>query len=123
MGLATGPFIAAPYHIVWVPTHRHRILTGPIREWVHESIQFICSYAGCELTQLSIQHDHAHLILMVPTKTSLSDFMGRLKGQTSIKVYKRFKSLREKSSWGEHFRVKSYRVDTIGLEAEMIQNT
>lgn len=74
------------YHIVWVPKYRYRILTGPIREWVHEGIQSICSYAICEVTQLDVQQDHAHLIVMVPPKVAISDFMGRLKGQTSIEV-------------------------------------
>jgi len=66
---------------VWVPKYRYRILTGPIREWVHEGIQSLCSYAGCEVTQLNVQQDHAHLIVMVPPKVAISDFMGRLKGQ------------------------------------------
>ena len=151
MGLATGPLTAIPsfrvvaatkkgkekavsrfkklshtiwhcqYHIVWVPKYRYRILTGPIREWVHEGIQSICSYTGCEVTQLNVQQDHVHLIVMVPPKLSISDFMGRLKGQTSIKLFKRFKDLRKKPYWGNHFWAKGYCVDTIGLDAEMIE--
>jgi putative transposase len=47
--------------------------------------------------------------------------MGRLKEQTSIKVFKRFKELRKKPYWGNHFWAKGYCVDTIGLDAEMIE--
>ena len=109
------------YHIVWVPKYRYRILTGPIRDWVHEAVQSICSYAGCEVTQLNVQQDHAHLIVMVAPKISVSDFMGRLKGQSSIRLFKRFKDLRKKPYWGNHFWSKGYCVDTIGLDAEMIE--
>jgi REP element-mobilizing transposase RayT len=83
------------YRIVCVLTYRYSILTGPIREWVHGGIQSLCRYAGCEVPQLNVQHDHAHLIVMVPPKLSISGFMGRLKGQTSIKLFKRFKELRK----------------------------
>ena len=58
---------------------------------------------------------------MVPPKLSISDFMGRLKGQTSIRLFKRFKDLRKKPYWGNHFWAKGYCVDTIGLDAEMIK--
>ena len=94
------------YHIVWVPKYRYRILTGPIREWLHEGIQSIWSYAGCELTQLNVQQDHVHLIVTVPSKVSISGFMGRLKGQTSIMLFKRLKDLRKKPFCGTQFWVK-----------------
>ena len=104
------------YHIVWVPKYRYRILIGLIREWVHEAIQSISRYAGCEVTQRNVQQDHAHLIVMVPPKVSVSDFMGRLKGQSSIRLFKRFKELRKKPYWGNLFWAKGYCFDTIGLE-------
>ena len=109
------------YHIVWIPKYRYRILTGPIREWVHEGIQSLCRYAGCAVTQLNVQQDHVRLIVLVPPKLSISDFMGRLKGQSSIRLFKRFKELRKKPYWGNHFWAKGYCVDTIGLDAEMIE--
>jgi putative transposase len=91
------------YHIVWVPKYRYRTLSGPIREWVHEGIQSLCRYAGCEVPQLNVQHDGVHLIVVVRPKLSLADFMGLLKGQTSIKVFKRFKELRKKAQFPQLF--------------------
>ena len=58
---------------------------------------------------------------MIPPKLSVSDFMGRLKGQVSINLFKQFNHLRQKPYWGNHFWSKGYCVDTIGLDAEMIQ--
>jgi len=58
---------------------------------------------------------------MVPPKFAISDFMGRLKGQTSIKLFNRFKELRKKPYFCNHFWAKGYCVDTIGLDAEMIE--
>ena len=109
------------YHIIWVPKYRFRILTGPVGQSVADGIQAICGYAGSEVVELSVQKDHVHLIVMVPPKLSISDLMGRVKGQTSMKIFKQFRYLRKKPYWGNHFWAKGYCVDTIGMDAEMIR--
>ena len=48
------------YHIVWVPKYRFRILVGAIRDAVHDGIQAICGFAGCEVVELNVQKDHVH---------------------------------------------------------------
>ena len=57
---------------------------------------------------------------MVPPKIAISDLMGRLKGQTAIKIFKHFPELRQKPYWGNQFWSKGYCVDTVGLDEEMI---
>jgi putative transposase len=84
------------YHITWVPNYRFRILTGPVGQSAAEGIQAICGYAGCEVVELNVQKDHVHLIVMVPPKVSISNLMGRVKGQTSMKLFKQFRYLRKK---------------------------
>ena len=61
------------------------------------------------------------MVVMVPPKVSISDLMGRLKGQTAMKVFRRFRHLRKKPYWGNHFWAKGYCVDTVGLDAEMVR--
>jgi len=109
------------YHMIWVPKYRYQILTGPLKEAAQARIYSMCSYCGCDVVELNVQKDHVHLIVMIPPKLSVSDFMGRLKGQVSINLFKQFGHLRKKPYWGNHFWSKGYCVDTIGLDAEMIQ--
>ncbi|HJO63361.1 MAG TPA: IS200/IS605 family transposase [Desulfobacterales bacterium] len=109
------------YHIVWVPKYRHRILDGAIQAATESGIQAISGYAGCEVVELNVQPDHVHLVAMVPPKLAISDLMGRVKGQTAIKLFKQFRHLRQKPYWGNHLWAKGYCVDTLGLDAEMIQ--
>jgi putative transposase len=47
--------------------------------------------------------------------------MGRLKGQTAIKTFKRFPHLRQKPYWGNQFWSKGYCVDTVSLDEDMIR--
>ena len=87
------------YHIVWVPKYRYRVLTGAVREAVGEGVQAICGYAGCEVVELNVQPDHVHMIAMVPPKVAISELMGRVKGQSSIKIFKQFRRLKGKPYW------------------------
>ena len=109
------------YHITWVPKYRYRILVGGVREAVEEGIQAICGYTNCEVMELNVQRDHVHMVVMVPPKLAISDFLGRVKGQTAMKLFRRYRQLRKKPYWGNHFWAKGYCVDTLGLDPEMIQ--
>lgn len=109
------------YHITWVPKYRYRVLVGGVREAVEEGIQAICGYTNCEIMELNIQRDHVHMVVMVPPKLAISDFLGRVKGQTAMKLFRRYRQLRKKPYWGNHFWAKGYCVDTLGLDPEMIQ--
>jgi len=84
-------------------------------------IQSVCGYAGCEVVELNVQKDHARLVVLVPPKVSISDLMGRVRDQTSIKMVHQVRDLRKKPYWGNHFWAKGYCVDTIGLDAAMIR--
>jgi len=84
-------------------------------------IMAICGYAGCEVVELNVQPDHVHLVVMIPPKLSISDLLGRLKGQTSMKLFQQFRHLKKKPYWGNHFWAKGYCVDSVGLDADMIR--
>jgi putative transposase len=109
------------YHIVWVPKYRYRILHGAVKEAVEAGVQAICGYAGCEVVELNVQPDHVHLVVLIPPKLAISDLMGRLKGQTSMKLFQQFGHLRKKPYWGNHFWAKGYCVDTVGMDADLIR--
>ena len=67
-----------------------------------------------------MQRDHVHLVVTVQPKQSISKSMGRIKGQTSIKLFNYFLELWKKPYWGKHCLAKGYYVDTVGLDADMI---
>ena len=109
------------YHFVWVPKYRFRILEGKIAIEVNNCIRAFSEQKQSEIVELNIQIDHVHLLVMVPPKVSISDYVGIIKGRTAIRVLNRFKHLKKKPYWGNHFWAKGYCVDTVGLDAEMIR--
>jgi putative transposase len=109
------------YHIVWVPKYRFRVLTGKIAEEVENCIRAFSEQQGCEVVELNVQADHVHLLALVPPKVAISGYVGTLKGRTAIRIFNRFRKLKEKPYWGNHFWARGYCVDTVGLDPEMIR--
>ena len=109
------------YHIVWTPKYRFRILSGPVAEEVARCIRAFSEQLKCEVVELNVQIDHVHLLIMIPPKISVSDYVGTVKGRTAIRVFNRFQHLRRKPYWGNHFWIKGYCADTVGLDAEKIR--
>ena len=109
------------YHIVWVPKYRFKILTGNVAKDVENCVRAFSEQQSCEILELNVQIDHVHVVVMVPPKLSISDFLGTVKGRTAIRVFNKFRHLKKKPYWGNHFWTKGYCVDTIGLDSEMVR--
>ena len=109
------------YHIVWTPKYRYKILSGPIADEVSNCIRSFTQQQECDLIELNIQPDHVHLLVMIPPKVSVSNFVGTVKGRTAIRVLNKFRNLRKSPYWGNHFWAKGYCADTVGLDSEMIR--
>jgi len=109
------------YHIVWVPKYRFRVLTGKVGQEVERCIRIFSEQQGCEVRELNVQIDHVHLLVLIPPKVSVSGYVGTVKGRTAIRVLNKFRKLKEKPYWGNHFWSRGYCVDTVGLDAEMIR--
>ena len=88
---------------------------------VNRCIRAFSEQQGCEIIELNIQVDHVHLLAMVPPKVSISDYVGTIKGRSAIRVFNKFRKLKDKPYWGNKFWARGYCVDTVGLDAEMIQ--
>ena len=108
------------YHVVWTPKYRYRVLDGRVKQEVGNCIRAFSEQKKCEVVELNVQIDHVHLIVSIPPKLSVSSYVGMVKGRTAIRVLQRFRELRQKPYWGNHFWTKGYCVDTVGLDLEKI---
>ena len=109
------------YHIVWTPKYRYRILKGEIKTEVEHCIRAFSEQKGCIIEELNVQEEHVHLVIFVPPKVSISEIIGIMKGRTAIRLFNKYKKLKQRPYWGNHFWSKGYCVDTVGLDAEMIK--
>ena len=109
------------YHFVWVPKYRYKIMNEEIKKVVEESIRSFSDRLGCKIDELNVQADHVHLLVMVPPKISISDYMGTIKGRSAMRVFSTFPQLKLKPYWGNHFWARGYCVDTVGLDLDKIR--
>lgn len=66
--------------------------------------------------------DHVHLIISIPPKTSVSNFMGYLKGKSSLMIFENHSNLKYKFG-NRKFWAEGYYVSTVGLnEVTIVKN-
>ena len=108
------------YHIVFCPKYRYKILKEEVGTYLKEQIYQLCGQKdGVEVLELNVQEDHVHLLVQIPPKYAVSQFMGFLKGKLALRMFDRFPQLRKKY-WGQHFWSRGYCVSTVGLDEERI---
>jgi putative transposase len=88
---------------------------------LEQDIRSICQWIDVEVLKPNIQNDHVHMIVSIPLRVSVSDFMGILKGKTTIKLFKSYPNMKKKPYWGNHFWARGYFVNKIGINEEMIR--
>ena len=89
-----------------------KVLYGKMREDVREIIATLCKYKNVEIIAGAVCIDHVHLSIAIPPKLSVSDFMGYLKGKSTLMLYDRHPELQSK--WDKAFWARGYYVETIG---------
>jgi putative transposase len=81
------------YHVVWIPKYRRRILNSGVKEYLDKLWpKILKGIPGVEMIEKNIQVDHIHTIIIIPPKYSVSDVIGRIKGQSASKLRKKFLS-------------------------------
>ena len=104
------------YHIVFIPNYRKKVLYGQVRKDVREIITMLCKYKNIEIVSGAVCIDHVHLCVSIPPKMKISDFMGYLKGKSTLMIYDRHPELGNK--WDKAFWARGYYVATIGNVTE-----
>lgn len=77
------------YHIVFIQKYRKKKLFGQLRVDVREILSTLCKYKGVEIIEGAVCADHVHMCVSIPPKISISNFMGYLKGKSTLMIYDR----------------------------------
>ena len=107
------------YHIVFTPKFRRKIIYNKYKESIVGILKDLCKWKGVEIIEGTAMVDHVHLLVSIPPKYSVSNFMGYLKGKSAIRIHREV--LDEKRMTGLHFWAKGYCVSTIGYDEEAIR--
>ena len=108
------------YHIIFTPKYRRKVIYAKVKRDIREIIKKLCKYKGVEIIEGHMMPDHIHLLVSIPPKLSVSDFMGYLKGKSTSMIYERHANMKYKYG-GKHFWATGYYVSTVGLDEKKIQ--
>ena len=109
------------YHIVIVPKYRRLIIYNKLRRDIIEIlILLINRFKDVELIERQACPDHIHMLLEIPPKYSISEFMGQLKSKSTLMIFDRHANLKYKFG-NRHFWAKGYFVDTVGKNEKRIR--
>ena len=108
------------YHIVFAPKYRRQIIYGKIKVDIGQMIRKLCEYKGVEIIEAEACKDHIHMLVSLPPKYSVSQFMGYLKGKSSLMIFEKYANLKYKYG-NRHFWCRGYYVSTVGKNKKAIE--
>ena len=76
---------------------------------------------GVEIESIGFDLDHLHMLLVIPPKYSISEVMGRLKGQSASRIRKKFKWFEKVYSKENVVWSSGYFVSSLGLHETEIR--
>ncbi len=93
------------YHLVWATKKRTPLITEDIESDLHGYIIGKADSLRCVTHAVGGIEDHLHLLVSIPPKLSLSDFVNQIKGSSSHYVNHNFENYRKKFSWQRGYGV------------------
>ena len=108
------------YHIVFAPKFRRQIIYGRIKVSIGRILRELCERKHVEIVEANACPDHIHMLVKIPPKISVADFMGYVKGKSSLMIFDQHANLKYKYG-NRHFWCRGYYVDTVGRNEKVIQ--
>ena len=107
------------YHIVFAPKYRRKEIYGQLRRDIGEILRKLCEQKGVEIIEAEACPDHIHMLVSIPPYISIAQFMGYLKGKSSLMIFDRHANLKYKYG-SRNFWCRGYYVDTVGKNKKAI---
>lgn len=108
------------YHILFAPKFRRKVAYGELKQDIANILSMLCKRKGVEIIEAEICPDHVHMLVRIPPSMSVSNFVGYLKGKSTLMIFERHANLKYKYG-NRHFWCRGYYVDTVGKNAKKIQ--
>ncbi|MBE6911749.1 MAG: IS200/IS605 family transposase [Ruminococcaceae bacterium] len=107
------------YHIVFAPKYRRKEIFGKLRKDIGEILRKLCEQKGVEILEAETCIDHIHMLVTIPLYISVAQFMGFLKGKSSLMIFDRHANIKYKYE-SRNFWCRGYYVDTVGKNKKII---
>lgn len=95
------------YHIVFAPKYRRQVVYRQIKADIGRIIRQLCEMKKVEIIEAEACPDHIHMLVSIPPNISVSQFVGYLKGKSSLMIFDRHANLKYKYG-NRHFWCRGY---------------
>jgi len=109
------------YHIVFAPKFRRKEIYGQLKADIGQILRKLCAEKKVEILEAEACIDHIHMLVCIPPYLSVAQFMGFLKGKSSLMIFDRHANLKYKYG-SRHFWCRGYFVDTAGRNERVIKD-
>ena len=108
------------YHIVFPPKYRRQVVYGQLKADIGKILRTLYEQKKVNIIEAEACPDHIHMLVEIPPNISVAQFMGYLKGKSSLMVFDRHANLKYKYG-NRHFWCRGYYVDTVGKNKKAIE--
>jgi len=91
------------YHLVWATSDRTPLITDRIRLELYGYIQAKAQSLECPVHEIGGVEDHIHLVVSIPPKLAIAQFVKRIKGSSSHHINHTF--LNQTFAWQREYGV------------------
>ena len=108
------------YHIVFAPKFRRKIIFGQLKHDIANILSTLCKRKGVKIVEAEVCPDHIHMLVEIPPKYSVAEFMGYLKSKSTLMIFERHANMKYKFG-NRKFWARGYFVDTVGKNEKTIR--
>ena len=108
------------YDIVFAPKYRRQVVYGQLKADIGKILRTLCEQKKVNIIEAEACPDHIHMLVEIPPNISVAQFMGYLKGKSSLMIFDRHANLKYKYE-NRHFWCRGYYVDTVGKNKKAIE--
>ena len=84
------------YHIVFAPKYRRKEIYGQLKRDIGEIIRKLCEQKNVIIIEAEACPDHIHMLVSIPPHISIAQFMGFIKGKSTLMIFDRHAHLNYK---------------------------
>ena len=108
------------YYIVFAPKYRRQVFYKEIKADLGQILGTLCRRQWIDIIDAECGPDHIHMLVSVPPYISIAQFMGFLKGKSTLMIFDRHANLKYKYG-SRNFWCRGYYVDTVGRNERVIR--
>ena len=93
---------------------------GRLKKDIAEILSALSKRKGVKIVEAEVCPDHIHMLVEIPPHMSVSQYVGYLKGKSTLMIFDRHVNLKYKYG-NRHFWARGYYVDTVGKNQKRIE--